>query len=68
MDSESVSYDPRFGHIFRYDVKNFAGSYKGDALKIQAVLVLHTTDGRTFVTATYPLIEMPVSTGLFQTE
>jgi len=53
MESEEVSYDNKFGYIYRYNIVEFAvddGSIypdagtKGRTYKIESKLVLHTHD------------------------
>ena len=68
MDSEVVSYDDKFGYIFRYEILNFLeddGSFhpedgmKGRIYRSKAKKVIFTKDGEAITAVYSPMFELP---------
>jgi hypothetical protein len=55
MNSERVSYSDKFGYIYRYDGKTFAGAHFVNRF----IVVYWTTDCTTAKMVYYPLFELP---------
>jgi hypothetical protein len=60
LDSEKVSLNAEFGHIYRYDLVDPI-EYKGTIHQVHTILVVWSNDCKTCMIATYPTFQLPDS-------